>query len=178
MLSFSRPNHMATAMVALLLVAAAGMPSSALARDAGAVGDAAGTAAGTVGDAAGAAAGAASAAGDAASGAIGTAGDAVGGAGRGLGNVAAGFGSSGAFGARAVFGPPADPFTYNPKAPQKPKKAKKKKKPTEEPHEDVAEQGGGDTNGAVGVRLSCSDILSDPAGYDRALVQLCRRAGR
>jgi hypothetical protein len=74
-----------------------------------------------------------------------------------------------------VFGPPADPYAHHPKAPEKPKKAKKKK-PTEEPREDVAGQASGD--GAVDARVSCSDVLSDPSGYDRALVQLCRRASR
>jgi hypothetical protein len=146
------------------------------------VGDAVGAAAGAVGDAAGAAADAAgTAAGDAASSAAGTAGDAVGAVGRGLGNAAVAIGPSGSFGARSVFGPPADPYAYHPKAPAKPKKATKKakkKKPTEEPREDVAEQGGDNANGAAAARVSCSDVLDDPAGYERALVQLCRSASR
>jgi hypothetical protein len=51
--------------------------------------------------------------------------------------------------------------------------AKHPKPPKEIPAEEFAT--GSDSAGTLRSRRMCGDILSDPTGYDQALVRLCRR---
>jgi hypothetical protein len=43
------------------------------------------------------------------------------------------------------------------------------------PRKKVTRQAPGDSSEPIRTRRMCSSILSDPAGYDQALVQLCRK---
>ena len=157
--------------VALLVVIASACATSVSVAGGlgGAASDAAGGLGGAAGSAASGAAGAASdaagglggAAGSAASGAAGAAGSAVGSSVDGIGSLgrdaaqALGNLGGGSFGPSAVFG--LDPREHEP------------------PPRRKATKTTGGSSEPIRARRMCSDILNDPAGYDQALVQLCRK---
>jgi hypothetical protein len=162
--------------IALDAGGAASAASGAAGGAAGAAGDAAGAAGGAAGNAAGAATDAASNAAGTANGAANTATGAVSGAGRGLGG-----GLSSSFSARSLFGLETPDYGRDSRSVARSKGGRKGAyayKPDHKPNR--AKKDMLDSSGGEGVTLArrqrmCGEILSDPAGYDSALVQLCRR---
>jgi hypothetical protein len=160
---------------------AAGAASSA----AGAASDAASSAAGAASDAASSATGAASDAASSATGAVSGATSSVTGAGQSLG----GGGKPSTFSARGLFGLETPAYGKPNRSVSRSRGSKKaaaharrakpskpaKHKPPKEDDEPIIESTSGDAVDTVRRRRMCGDILGDPAGYDPALVRLCRR---
>jgi hypothetical protein len=186
-------HHVATAAIVL---ASASVSSAAVALDAGGAASgaaggasgAAGAASGAGASAAGAASGAASSAAGAASSAAGTVGNAAGTASGAVGGTANSAGGRGlgrglpsTFSPRGFFGLESNAYGRVSRSVSRSRggrKAVQAHKPTHHkpPREtQVIDSGSGGGVASVRSRRMCGDILSDPAGYDPALVRLCRR---